>query len=297
MNRFIVACWGGIALVALRAGCAQPQTSTTSTAASAALDCSAVDPAHAHKRWICHCEGGRCDFLSVARQGCEHGHSGHSGDFDAPRGAPDCACAGSCTPNGALIYLNRNGGQYRGGAIDDSRTNTSGLIAGTQSVLPFEQGDAAWQTFVASVKGLYVPFDVRVTDVDPGSASHVEAVIGGQPQNIGAPAGILGLARTGCDVRPNAIVFAFSKVHNNDVTSLCYTAANVMAHTYGLQSEFLASDIMSDLASATKAFQDQAASCGSFAPQACECGGTTQNSYAKLLSALGPAPTCPCAAE
>src|SRR5207302_3276061 len=128
-----------------------------------------------------------------ADEACERGHSGHPDDFDAPAGPSNCQpCVGSCSAN--IIYLNRNGGAYRPGSLDDSRTNTSSIVVPRTEIPAFERGDAAWQTLLGCVKQAYGRFNVQVTDVDPGSVPHVEAVIGGSPRNIGFPTEIEGIA-------------------------------------------------------------------------------------------------------
>ena len=63
-----------------------------------------------------------------------------------------------CLPNGCTVHPGN----------DDSRTDSSS-IPETQAVLTaYPHGSTSWNTLVQCVKDMYAPFDIQVTDVDPG---------------------------------------------------------------------------------------------------------------------------------
>lgn len=101
MNRQILALLAAVA--ALPVSCADPSMQVQ-TAASALLDCDAVDPDYPHKRRICHCSApGDCNYIVIANQGCEAGHTKHASDYDAPNGPSDCAPS-ACIPKTCADY-------------------------------------------------------------------------------------------------------------------------------------------------------------------------------------------------
>jgi hypothetical protein len=192
------------------------------------------------------------------------------------------------------LYLNRNGGTYTPGA-NDSRANTSSVVSSTTVVPAFACGTPAWNEVVACVSGLFSPFDVQVTDVDPGAVPHVELAVGGLPQDVGLPSGVEGVAPFTCAVVPNAIGFVFSaQVGCASPKELCWVAAQQAGTTFGLDHAYLCQDPMTDLTGCgDKSFQDAAAACGELSARACTCGGSTQNSFQRLLTVLGPRPQLP----
>src|SRR5262245_56903337 len=106
------------------------------------------------------------------------------------RGPPDMRAAYKRGMNPALaaitIYLARGGGHYEPrGDIDDARRNLSSVLERPADLSPFPYGDDAWQQVVACVGEVFAPYDVVVTDVDPGDAPHVEAVIAGAGEEAG----------------------------------------------------------------------------------------------------------------
>jgi len=172
--------------------------------------------------------------------------------------------------------------------VDDARADTSSLLAGAATIAEFRHGDAAWDAVVACVRETYAPFAIEVTDVDPGDAPHFEAKVAGDPSDIGAT-GIGGLAPFACGVIDNAITYSFANLYGS-VEDLCATVAQESAHAFGLEHEMQCDDPMTYLdACGPKRFQDLDAHCGGFGEGECECGGATQNSYQRLLTALGPA--------
>lgn len=193
------------------------------------------------------------------------------------------------SPTKRTIFVNRHGGTYTSGD-DDSSTNTSSIPGGTATVPAYSEGDAAWSTFFACVKKEFSPFNVDVVDVDPGNAPHIEAVIGGQPGDVGMGSGVGGVSpmTNDCALIERSIVFIFSDVFG-DPTVECEVAAQEIGHSIGMDHEYLCEDPMTYLSGCGhKTFQNKDVSCGEDAPRACMCT-QTQNSVQFMLDRLGPA--------
>jgi len=230
---------------------------------------------------------------------------------DRPRGsyqwaAPDqvrpALCAGRCSfgpaPTRAhtsnVIFLNRCADDcvVTPGA-EDSRQNTSIVPQQTSVIAPFPHGDDAWDEVVSCVREIYAPFDIVITDVDPGSQSHFEAIVAGSPQDVQQPASVGGVAPFNCGVIDNAITYSFAEVYE-DMRALCETVAQETAHAFGLDHSLLCEDPMTYLTGCgEKTFRDVDAECGEDEPRECWCGGTTQNSYAHIAAEFNAVPPSP----
>lgn len=189
-----------------------------------------------------------------------------------------------------VIYLNRcAGGCTLEPGDEDARIDRSSLVSRSVTISEFAHGEAAWDAVVGCVAGMYEPFGLVVTDVDPGSAPHFEAIVAGSPSEIGAK-GIGGVAPFACGVIENAITYSFANIYGS-VQDICETVAQESAHAFGLEHEYLCEDPMTYLTGCgAKAFRDVDASCGEYDPRACECGGATQNSYRVLMGAFAGGP-------
>ena len=194
-----------------------------------------------------------------------------------------------------ILYLNRcEGGETFTPGNNDSRSNRSSIIGSTRSLPAYPYGDASWNAVLQCVRELYAPFNVEVTDVDPGSAPHDEAVVCGHPNDIGMQNGVGGVAPFNCRVIANPITFTFPEVWGNSPRNICETIAQESAHAWGLDHEHLCIDPMTYLTNCgNKSFQDIDADCGEFSPRSCQCGGTTQNSFRRLLALWGTATPTP----
>src|SRR5689334_1636851 len=101
--------------------------------------------------------------------------------------------------NSHVIYLNRC---VDGCMVVQGTTNStsdpvhSSLGHGVLS--PFSRGDETWNAVVECVREVFAPFAVEITEVDPRDAPHFEIIIGGQPQQIGLPAGVGGVSPFSC---------------------------------------------------------------------------------------------------
>ncbi len=206
-------------------------------------------------------------------------------------------------PSSRIIYLKRcpsGGCVVHFGTVDDSLTQTSTLPDGADKTIgAFNEGDQVWSDLVDCVRTTYSPFNVTVTDVDPGSTvPHFENIVGGQPTdlNAGLTGGVAGVAPFNCGEIANGISYTFDVV-GPDAATLCWTAAQETAHVFGLDHEYLQPDPMTYITGGLpKRFQDEAGPCGTFSQgQNCVCPNrATQNSYLMIVGLFGPgAPIVP----
>ena len=162
--------------------------------------------------------------------------------------------------NSHVLYLNRcaNGCSIRndGSGTDATKSPKRSSIAGACTnqggnggnfvLSKFSDGDASWNAVVSCVKRIMSPFNITVTETDPGSAPHFEVMIGGNPGDIGCDNGVGGIAnfpQSGNYV-PNALVFDFSNVWQGDTNTICGTAAQEIAHAWFLDHTIDAGDPM-----------------------------------------------------
>ncbi len=200
-----------------------------------------------------------------------------------------------------LIFMNRCpagiGCVIRPGA-DDSRTNTSSIPNSQVTLTGFKQSDAVWAKLMTCMRATYAPFNVGVTDVDPGpGVPHFENVVGGRATELSSDlSGAGGVSPFTCGEIPNSISFTFD-VYGADSDALCWTAAQEVAHSFGLEHEYNAADPMTYLngGPSMKRFQATDSACGEFSEVSCRCTGQpTQNSYQHIIALFGPgAPTAP----
>jgi hypothetical protein len=195
-------------------------------------------------------------------------------------------------PSSRLIFMRRCGQAgctVRFGPDDDSRNDTSSIADGARTIGAFTQTDAVWNSLMACMRATYAPFNIGVTDVDPGTAPHYEHIVGGHPQDLRPDiGGAGGVAPFTCGEIPNAISYTFD-VYGADSDNLCWTAAQETAHAFGLEHETNNKDPLTYLSGPLpKRFQAMDNSCGEFQNRACECGNATQNSYMHIVDMFGP---------
>jgi hypothetical protein len=190
---------------------------------------------------------------------------------------------------GYTLFLNRQGGAYHYGN-PDSRTNANGI--GTGTISPFSCGEQAWQQVMSCVKETFAPYNVVITDVDPGTAPHIETVVAGYPSEIGQSDQVAGIAMMGCDLSyDNPVQFAFANASCN-IDDICWTVAQETAHGFGLDHEIECTDPMTYDTSCglSKRFKDVTSHCGEYSNQqhSCTCtGASSQNSHQTLLQIFG----------
>lgn len=166
------------------------------------------------------------------------------------------------------------------------------MVGGPRTVPEWRHGDAAWDELVQCVKDLYAPYDVVVTDVDPGENTfHHKAIVAGAVEDIGyANAG--GVAPSICRLNNNAISFTFANDYPNQPIRICEIVGQETAHSFGLEHAYDCSDPMTYLPRCGRQFfRDATTRCGEFAEEdECVCGGSAQNSHRWLLTVLGENP-------
>ncbi|MEZ4367904.1 MAG: Ig-like domain-containing protein [Kofleriaceae bacterium] len=190
-----------------------------------------------------------------------------------------------CKPNGCTVRYGNT----------DSRTDYSYIPENGVSTLgAFARSSGDWAEFMQCMRETFAPFDIDVTDVDPGTASHMEVMVAGHPNDLGLGNGIGGIAPYQCGYIYNSLSFAFSDVYGGDMLELCATAAQEVAHTWGLDHEMLASDPMTYLNySGQRSFKNQAVNCGEYSARSCYCGGSTQNSFQEIVAVFGASEPTP----
>jgi hypothetical protein len=211
---------------------------------------------------------------------------------------------GAAEPQAAarLLYMNKDGGAYTPGS-NDARTNRSTLIQVTRQIPAWEVDAGTWADVMSCVREQFAPWDIDVTDVDPGNVAHFESVVGGGPGDLGMPNGVAGVSpfTSDCRLIPNSIVFTFTDALPDNARVVCEVVAQEVSHSFGLDHEFLCEDPMTYLSGCgAKTFQDVAAPCGEFEQRAScaiagkyDCGRDTQNSVELLTQRLGLRPGTP----
>lgn len=193
-----------------------------------------------------------------------------------------------------ILYINHNGVTLSPGD-NDSRTNKSTLVTQTTAVPAWTTSAATWTSIMNCTRAMWAPFNVTVTDVDPGNVPHMESVVTTLSSTIGMDPNVGGVSpyTIGCDVIPNSVVFTFAQAFNGDPETICEVMGQEMAHSIGHDHEMLASDPLTYLEyNGLQAFRDQTVSCGEYSNRACglqgECGAT-QNSYTMMMTRVGAA--------
>jgi uncharacterized protein (TIGR03382 family) len=217
-------------------------------------------------------------------------------DAATPAGtASDSARGSSQKAQTRLIYMNRSGVTLRPG-LNNSSLQTSSIVESMTEITPWEIDDEDWEATMDCMRDMFSPFDVQITDRDPGMTTHLEAVFGGHPNDVGLPDNVAGISpfMTDCSVVESSVVFTFTDVLPDDPRLMCEVMAQEIAHSYGLDHQLLASDPMSYLDyDGDRVFQDEDAFCGEYDIRTCGIGGSvcrdTQNSVELLTQRLGRA--------
>jgi MYXO-CTERM domain-containing protein len=203
------------------------------------------------------------------------------------------------------IFLNRckGGCTIKFGTIDDATSHTSQIPMGgtTFTMSEFAWGDTEWNQLLTCFKEVYSPYGVTVTDVQPpASVDYNEGIVAGTPAELGLPDDFGGIAPiTGtCSPVDHAISFSFANIYTTvegRVHEICWTAAQEVGHTFGLDHEYEFTDGTSacrdpmtyrDDCGGEKFFRDIAAKCGEYGPRDCRCSAF-QTSHKLLQAYLG----------
>ena len=212
--------------------------------------------------------------------------------------ADDASVSASARAQSRTIYLNKNGVTLTPG-VNDSRLNRSSIVASQVTIPAWNVSSTTWTQTVTCLREMFAPFDVQITETDPGDLPHVEAVFGGSPTALGLTGNFSGVSpfSASCKVIENSVVFTFTDVIPQKAQVACEIMAQEIAHSYGLDHQLLAPDPMSYLSYAgAKRFQNVMAECGESTPRPCAAPGAPmcrsgQNSYALLMERIGAAGT------
>ena len=198
---------------------------------------------------------------------------------------------------------------------DNAVAGTSDLITNAATVMGYPFDDTTWAAIITCVQQVYSPYNITVTDQQPGDNSvYDRCVVGGSSALLGLPDSC-GYADIPCDPIENGLSFAFTGEGSDDagcvdfyaesdtniVDGMCWIIAQETAHTYGLDHEYMFTDGTSACddpmtyrndCGGQKFYRNKLANCSdnNGQPKA-QCGycvnAGLQNSYAQLLTALG----------
>ncbi len=197
----------------------------------------------------------------------------------------------NCQPNGCVVKPGQT----------DSTTDHSDIVS-AQSTLSAFPSNVSWASVKSCIEGVMAPFNITVTDTDPGTAPHFEVMIAGTPQEAGLSSGVAGIADYPCGSPgqcsgpyiSNALVFDFASAWSGNIVGLCGTAAQEIAHAWTLDHTTLANDPMTykNYASTLK-YQDNAP-CGSDCDYSCSSGSGTCNAFNVPCTGTGTTGTHTC---
>jgi hypothetical protein len=194
----------------------------------------------------------------------------------------------SCKPQ--VVYLNRAGGMFDHGPHDDAILNLSVVVDAPRLLPPWPRDD--WAELVACIETGLAPFArLAITDVDPGTAAHIEIVF---TTSYWGDAGTTMLVPSSCRAGHQVeLVFG-------DAVPTTIRACHVALQGFALMTAQLSlDDNCRDFVnnhqdcSPERAFLDETANCvdASNVPVTCRCaGGTTENTYRALEMTF---PACP----
>lgn len=189
-----------------------------------------------------------------------------------------------CAPGStSTLFLNFGGGSYTPGP-DDATTNTAALDM-ARTLAPWT-GTATSEILDCMEAGL-APFNIRVTDVDPGTTPHHETVFTSDVYWYGAGAKSLA---TVCQAGTNSVTFAFGPLASEPAQAICDIAlASFAINVAQLSYTTDCHDIVSQQTGCgPKTWASTPVPCGDDSPQPCFCGGTEQSSLDRMLAVFGP---------
>ncbi len=218
-------------------------------------------------------------FVIVAVVGC-----------GSPDTAPDAGrrCE---APGGLPVYLERTGGHFEPG-LESPADNRSSLLVSAVDAPPYAIDDATWARVVACVADGLAPFDLRVTETDPGAVDQLEIVVLGAllPPLVEAPI-LIGWAPCSTFHPMIAFVGPYALTTPPDADAICRLVLKAVGTAGGLEATTDCADVMAE---------GPCAGVGAFSAAQVPCIGTacicpvrfatTQASYYGMATAYG---TCP----
>lgn len=202
-----------------------------------------------------------------------------------------------------VIFLNGGGGTYRRGDFSNSALNRTSAdwfprdreVTLPPSTLPVEE----WEAALTCLEDAFAPFDVLVTDMDPGDQEHLEIVV--STLNLAAEIGcdearLYGhCAPDNCLPNHWQIGFVRGEFPAADASTVCETARRLVGFFAGLDHSSDCADYMGfdelSCGEQDQSFRDAQAACDSDYgdPGTCRCTDeTTQNSYQTLAEFFAP---------
>jgi len=198
--------------------------------------------------------------------------------------------------NSHIIFLNNcrpNGCAVKMGGSDDARIDQS-AIAPHSGQLTALKSTVDFNAIKTCVTTAMAPFNVTVTDQDPGNVPHFEIMIAGSPQDLGFDTSFEGVAQYLCGGAPGsctgtyipeALSFAFANASSlgGSTTNICGVALQETAHGWTLDHATQTSDPMTYNTYTTPlSFRDNAP-CGSD----CYYANGTQNAFGVVCNGTG----------
>lgn len=215
------------------------------------------------------------------------GDDGGAAAIDAPVAIDAPACAG-----GKTVFLNRGGGTFTPGPNDDASTNTTPVAGNmTRTLAAFPFGDPSWTAVKQCVVQGLAPFNVTVTDVDPGAARHHEIVVSTRFWDAGNQ-GVRSISTFTCPsagLPASGIAFVFAEAIGDMPGAICDDAVSQLASAVaGLDHSRDCKDFLGTFqpACGMRSFLDREIACGEQTDRPCSCGGMTQNSFRGMSAAL-----------
>lgn len=220
-----------------------------------------------------------------------------TGEASSPDGGGDVEGVGDACAGGIAfpVYLSRFGGTYVPGA-DDSTMNSSSILQDTSELPAYPYGPASWTSLMGCVADKLAPFDVHLTDEDPGDEEHLEIVVTTTTSTIGVSFDATSGGPAACEFNRKAVAYVFAQAVDNGDTptgALCGSAARVIGLMANLDSVAECSDLMTHSTDegCGQEFSDLDVACGDVGgARECMCGGATQNSHQQMLQVFGAAP-------
>ena len=170
---------------------------------------------------------------------------------------------------------------------EDARNNTSQLVNQTSNLASLGGSETDWQSTKSCIEDRLSPFNIEVTDVDPGTNTlHSEIVLtGSRPEELGLSPTVKAIASSVCSPGSRGIGFVFSD-SIADATKLCQRGNFVAGQLHGVDITDGCGDASSfdDTCTGSFEFTDSLRTCSG---GSCRCGGTMQNSFATMAASVG----------
>lgn len=211
-----------------------------------------------------------------------------------------------------IIFLNRctGGCSVRQSNTNDSIANQTWLGGGpentTYHISAYQYDDAHWQQIVDCVKDVYSPYNVVVTDVDPGASTpHTTVYAAGSTTELMINAGGVGGPKTpfdtGCQAVDNNVAFAFLNDYPaNAVEYVCGVIAQESGHSFGMPDHVrdcrdpMSYSYYGPCSSSKRGyFRNTQMKCGNFGDGVCICGGESVSTHSHLMEVFGASGTNP----